>query len=657
MTDLRLSISRGINYIHSEQQADGGFISYSFTNRRKPARPKTYRTTFITSLILDCLNSNGDQKATQICHNAAQFLLGQASDRWSFNYWAQGTKEKESLPYPDDLDDTFCAASALFGHDQSSITPEVLAKLALLLTLTESSVGGPYGTWVVPKDADSKWKDVDLAVNCNVAYFLKLQNISLPNIKQFIDARIATANYTSPYYPTPFPIFFFISRTGLKLKQDLVIRYLLGLRQNGYFGTPLSTALSLITLHNFGYNKSELQSAITYLEKTQQLDGSWPTEAFCFDPTISGVAHVAGSGALTTAFCVQALLLTQTKKNAQMSTFNTAVSKNSASSPARDFHNQVIVGVKKHFEHLGPPSAKKAAHLVDGLIKNDPADQIVLLPEMMRQSLAKNSAISDLNVFKLSQASLYGWIAYTILDDFLDAEGDLHLLPIATDALTQVFHVFSAILPHSSTFSELVSTTFSAMDQANAWEVEHCRIKVQKGRVVIRSLRHKRFDSWDVLAHRASGHALSAYALIFLTNKRASMQTLKPLRQFFHHYLIARQLNDDMHDWEEDVRRGQINAAADYLFQSYSFPHKQTQISLANLIKITRPFFWEITVPQLCQRVGHHLDQARSSLDEATFLQSPDLLLELLHSTKVALVKTGQEQAQALQFIKAYSRN
>src|SRR5262249_49160595 len=130
--------------------------------------PLTYRTTFFTSNILAALAVTHDPALFEVKQKSVGFLLNQKSPQWSFNYWDRQSPEFRELPYPDDLDDPFCALAALTATDPQLITGQALAHAVNLLTATEVKPGGPYRTWLVTAAAEAVWQDVDLAVNANV---------------------------------------------------------------------------------------------------------------------------------------------------------------------------------------------------------------------------------------------------------------------------------------------------------------------------------------------------------------------------------------------------------------------------------------------------------------------------------------------------------
>jgi len=97
--------------------------------------------------VLSCLSALEETpKVKTIKQKAAKFLLSQKSKHWSFNYWVRNSQEAKKLPYPDDLDDTFCALSALFQYDPNLINGSAMAKIITLLTAMEKKEGGPYRT-------------------------------------------------------------------------------------------------------------------------------------------------------------------------------------------------------------------------------------------------------------------------------------------------------------------------------------------------------------------------------------------------------------------------------------------------------------------------------------------------------------------------------
>ncbi|MBI2641570.1 hypothetical protein HYW87_03185, partial [Candidatus Roizmanbacteria bacterium] len=244
-------IDKGIRFLITEQQKDGSFLSLASTRLNDFTRATTTHTIVPSNIVLSCLNSLEETAAiTKIKQNTALFLLSQKSGHWSFNYWVRESKDAKKTPYPDDLDDSFCALAALYQHDPNLFNGKALAKITILLTAVEGKEGGPYNMWLVPPNTDKGWKRIDLVVNSNIAYFLSLLDISLPNLNAFIEQEIEKENYVFPYCSI-YPAVYFISRfyQGKKVKQ--IIDLLLSKRdKEGKWENPLYTALAISSLVN-----------------------------------------------------------------------------------------------------------------------------------------------------------------------------------------------------------------------------------------------------------------------------------------------------------------------------------------------------------------------------------------------------------------------
>ncbi|MGI9027454.1 MAG: hypothetical protein ACR2FM_01250, partial [Candidatus Saccharimonadales bacterium] len=305
-----MSVTSALNFIQKNQLKNGGFISYSSAEKDVFTEDNPRQTTFFPSLILGALCEVSHPGADAIKKNITKFLINQKSQHWSYNYWDRTHADFTSEPYPDDLDDTFCALTALYKFKPSLITGEALASIAHLLIETERNEGGPYRTWLVTNDSkNSTWHDYDLVVNANIGYFLSLQNIELPNIVDFIEKAIKNNSITSPYYSDPYTIIYFISRWYRGAQVPALIKILTRGLKNIDQHTPMQTALVISALVRLGYSKTKLQTAITHLQKAQQTNGSWPPGQLCTDPAKDGKTHYAGSASLTTALCLEAIEL------------------------------------------------------------------------------------------------------------------------------------------------------------------------------------------------------------------------------------------------------------------------------------------------------------------------------------------------------------
>jgi hypothetical protein len=145
---IQQAIVEAAAFLKSAQEDDGGFTSWSSFDPNFQS-VISYKTTFFPSLILGAIGPCVEQEFDDIKQRIVNFLLAQRSQQWTFNYWQKESLEYEQLPYPDDLDDTFCALSSMYKFDPGLITGEALAAAINVLTAQEVKPGGPYRTWLV----------------------------------------------------------------------------------------------------------------------------------------------------------------------------------------------------------------------------------------------------------------------------------------------------------------------------------------------------------------------------------------------------------------------------------------------------------------------------------------------------------------------------
>jgi len=125
---------------------------------------------------------------------------------------------------------------------------------------------------------------------------------------------------------------------------------------------------------------------------------------------------------------------------------------------------------------------------------------------------------------------------------------------------------------------------------------------------------------------------------------------VQAIQAFFYHFLIARQLSDDAHDWKEDLRKGQINAVGAYLLHGIERRGPSVQALYAQL----EQYFWDKGIGEVNIWIFRELAQARASLKDATFIDRPEILEALLAPIEETARKAEEEQRQTADFLRAY---
>lgn len=629
-------LSKTVQQLEALQQPNGGYLSYS-SPHADLSKAFQFSTIFSNALILEQLSYLPNTSALrQIKTKLAHFLLNQKSPDWSFNYWDRQSVEYKTLPYPDDLDDTFCALTALLTYRKELLTGSVLANIVTLLTKQEVQIGGPYRTWCVENDAPKQWQDVDLGVNSNIAYFLSLQKIELPKLNRYISQVIKSQNIQSPYYPEKMVLLFFLSRFYQgRFKQRLRDQIYQLQTKNDQWSNPLTTALAILALTNLGFPLQN--SAVLYdLLLDSRQNNLW--RAYPFYRGVNPIHQerfYAGSAALTTVFCAHALIVLKTKKSP---------SSQPQLSLQNKLHRQIIKQVKKQFLALRPETARPALKIVNKIIGQNISQEITTLPLIFAQAL--DQPFSKDLLTELGKASLYGWIAYTIYDDFFDSEGRIEALPVAAIALRHLTVIFQTNTHND--FMNLFTRIMDKLDQANSWEITNCRFDQKKMLNNQRSL--PKFGEYTILAEKSLGHALSPLALVSLLGYSSDSPEMKDCYDLFCHYIIAKQLNDDAHDFVDDLHHGILTPVGVAIITAL----RKQPLSPKNFDQTIQQLFWNEVVVQISDLVIYHSHRAKEALKRSNIITKKELLVSLIDRYQQAAQTALAQRKQMLDFLQAY---
>lgn len=633
------NIDRAVTLLKKQQLDNGSFLSYSSPSQNNFSKAVPYNTIFTNALILSSLQHLDNPKSKFIQNKIARFLLSEKSPHWTFNYWSKSAPEYKNLPYPDDLDDTFCALAALFTFDKSLITGEVLASVIHILTSLEVDEGGPYKTWIVEDTADKIWQDVDLAVNANIGYFLALNKIDLPNITTFIENALKNSTYTSPYYPTPYPILYFISRWYSGELKEKAIDDILKNQGKDCWGNPINASCAVSTLLRFGYDPGKLSAAAQYIS-----DSLEKPESHAFYTGINpkrDKTFFAGSPSLTITLSIEALsLYNEYMKLTQQSKPHP--------SPFAHLHKATLEFIDSRINKTSPEVQHVMTAYTNKLRKTDNDVKIILLPYLFYKSIHTQKKLPDDFFIKLGAANLYGWIAYTIYDDFLDEEGNPQHLPAANICLRELTSIFESVLPENPEFKTIFHNVLDKIDDANAWETSFCRISTNKI-LPGNTTELPDFKDLSQLAHKSLGHALGPLAILLSQGYAEKNVEWKNTITFFKNYLIARQLNDDAHDWEHDLKKGQLNAVSVLVLKDA----QMTSLKNLDFEKLNNQF-WTQTIITIALTMLNHIKKARAAIKSSPVIKDKTLFENLLIPIEQSAKKVITEQKKAQEFIAAY---
>lgn len=571
---LSKNIRDGVTYLKGAQATNGKFVGLAGVDSAAHTAVKT-DTIFFTALIADCLRLLGSARSVR--SQATDYLLQHKSDQWTWNYWE---RQSQSRPYPDDWDDTACAAAAIINFNPHLIDARSQARIARALISSEVAAGGPYTTWLASKDLGD-WQDVDLVVNVNIGYLLSRLDVRSPALEEYIGDCIKQGNFESRYYCGRAPALYFLSRWYRGAAQADLTKAVLS--ELAVASSVLEQAMLVAAAVNLGHKQAVDQLVITNILAAQRPNGSWPAQALYYEPPQNGAWRYAGSAELTTAFVVEALYAWQ----------QTAQSDVTAEA-RRD--------------------VAKIAEVIAG---------------------AGDWQIDARLLQKLDKGSQEGWAAYGIYDDLIDGQASITKLGEANKAMRRSLNNFVRALPDSRDFADFVTQAFDAIDEANSWEL-----------VAARDLNKlPDYGNYSQLARRSWGHVIAPTGVLMAAGFGLTGREVVRLHRFFFHYLIARQLSDDAHDWQDDLAQGRISAVVAMLLMGCNSPDSRDR----------EVYFWQHTIDAVNKLIRQNLAEADRALTACTFFVNKTELKQWLHNVEVTCIRAEQGRHDAQQFIDEFT--
>lgn len=622
-----------VTFLRDQQKADGSFEGRASSSLEPFVARRKQPTVFPTILILDCLQDVVG--AEDIRLRAAHYIERQVSAQGSWNYWELGSTVHAQQPYPDDLDDTACALAALMRADAKWVSGYRLGQLARMLIAAEQQTGGPYNTWLINTAQAPEWQDIDIAVNANIGYALSQQSVQVAGLTDYISDAIKYGRLRSSYYVGEAPVLYFISRwysgDQFKTLQAHIIKRIARRSPK----TVLEQALLLSAGCRVKLPGQQLAALASALQSGLNRS-AWPAAPLYIDPVYNKHQYYGGSKPLTTAFALEAL---------------TAYANHTVKPP-------IVIARKRGVPLLMTAVREDAANIASSRLRHryleiarrvmqDAAGEQVTAPATLTAQ-AGNWRISPQTLEHLNLGSLYGWMAYTLYDDILDGDGQSSDIGVANIALRRSMCNLTAALPKHTDFVKYVASVFDTIDIANDWEQQHARATLNGDDLEL--VRLPDYQTYNQLAERSLGHSLAASGVLVERYGSLNHPQVQALQLFFKHFLIARQLNDDAHDWEPDLRAGRLSAVVSLLLADrYELP---CHINVADELDQLRLQFWQHTITRVSELINEHLTLAKQALqsfeaDSAVYMSWLDTL-----EASVATALKGRDEA--LTFMQAY---
>lgn len=320
---------------------------------------------------------------------------------------------------------------------------------------------------------------------------------------------------------------------------------------------------------------------------------------------------------------------------------------------------RITAQTKERFRTLRPELRKHAEAVMRRTVQGNPDKQMSLMALYMREALgSKGKKFSDEYVASLGLANVFFWSAFIVYDDFWDEDEAASpiAIPVANLFSRHYTDTFARLFPETTGFRRYFHETMDALDSANAWVISTCRMKVEG---VFRHVPEKlpAYGNFGIKFYPAAGHVMGPVALLIALGFHALSSEVRTLQSYFEHYLVAMQLNDDAHDWKEDLQRGHISTVVYLLLKTWraAHPNRNAIHVEKDMPELERMYWFEVIAP-LCKAVYAHTKRSRAALNSLTSIENPVPLERFIMRNEGIAREALEEQKRSVGLIRSYSR-
>lgn len=311
--------------------------------------------------------------------------------------------------------------------------------------------------------------------------------------------------------------------------------------------------------------------------------------------------------------------------------------------------SSVMTKIKHELRLLPTAMQGHAKRTIDAVISADKYGEIQLLCSSFVVSLINKDTTIDAT--DLDTATIYAWIAYTLYDNCIDGDSSPDTIPVAN-----FYHRKSLMGYLSFCNSEQARATtksyFNAIDYANAWEISNCRMSATHEYFTLSKIPD--YQSKEILFHRACAHALGPLLLTAAINT-VSKQQYRHLASFFKHYLIARQINDDLHDWKNDIKDGHCSYVVSFILRKTGL--KPGVHSFKAVIPLFESYLWRSGFRQLLKIQEMHSEKALRYLEKSSLLEIDSPFQAITIDPIIASIhKARQKVKNEKDFLKTFTQ-
>jgi len=335
---------------------------------------------------------------------------------------------------------------------------------------------------------------------------------------------------------------------------------------------------------------------------TQAANGSWPAIIIRYKPQMAS-SYVATAKAIAA--------LGKAPRHEEHSMHQT-------------YDLQVFSHIATEIEGLAEPLKEQAQTMLHRIHTANSGYEITLIARFFTESLKQ---APQFRLERLGVANVYCWMAYMAYDHIIDDKTHTEYLPLATIAMRRAMYIYRRQVP---LFEPFVERIYDEMDTANAWELGAARWTVRGATILVGEL--PEYGNCHQLARRSFAHVLGPLLIMTRSGYTPGTAAFQKIEQGFLHYLIARQLLDDMKDWPGDIAQGHLSYVVTCLLRDLALTDSAYDVAI--LQTAMQRMFWQRTASALCEEITAHISRAEEAFQDSDLLTQDNPLYELIHQLR-----------------------
>lgn len=288
------------------------------------------------------------------------------------------------------------------------------------------------------------------------------------------------------------------------------------------------------------------------------------------------------------------------------------------------------------------------SEIIDNVKSADSDGEISELTSTFYTSLKKDLLprykLTNAKATSFSYANIYTWITYTLADILIDTKNEYSLIPVLTILGRKTIGQYLKAGVELSTVNKL----FDYVDHANATELllrKDVGIDLSSNTIWIRNINTSKAKK--IMPEKSLAHTIGPLAVTnsLQCDYNSKVETAMRL------YCSSRQLNDDLHDWIEDMSNGQVTYVIYLLLKRCGV--KPGKYNFSVLLDTMKSTYWNCVLEECCIKIQKDISEAVSILEDNILEKNSEFCLKYLEPISTSALKALESHQFNKRFVNA----